>query len=194
MSSDIIDHLAGLGPGDPLARIRDGRPAARENAQNSHDALFSPTETADFSLVERHAVAVFMAALHEDERAVALHAEHLAPDLVAAITAEAARGAGQGPYGVYPSPALNAENTPGPIFRLAAPARATLGARLSAALEHAHMLVYRPREADGAALQALLDAGWSTTGIVTLSQLVAFMSYQLRVAAGLRTLAAAGVN
>jgi uncharacterized protein YciW len=39
------------------------------------------------------------------------------------------------------------------------------------------------------ALRALLDAGWSTTDIVTLSQLVAFLSFQIRVAAGLRALA-----
>ena len=39
------------------------------------------------------------------------------------------------------------------------------------------------------ALQALLDAGWSTTDIVTLSQLVAFLSFQIRVVAGLRVLA-----
>ena len=43
-------------------------------------------------------------------------------------------------------------------------------------------------------LQALLDAGWSTPEIVTLSQLVAFLTFQIRVAAGLRTLAAAGAH
>ena len=41
-----------------------------------------------------------------------------------------------------------------------------------------------------AAMQALLDAGWSTTAIVTLSQLVAFLSFQVRAVAGLRTLGA----
>jgi uncharacterized protein YciW len=40
------------------------------------------------------------------------------------------------------------------------------------------------------ALQALLDAGWSTTGIVTLSQIVAFLFFQIRVVAGLGALAA----
>jgi len=37
----------------------------------------------------------------------------------------------------------------------------------------------------------LLDAGWSTTGIVTLSQIVAFLAFQIRVATGLRVLAGA---
>ena len=39
-------------------------------------------------------------------------------------------------------------------------------------------------------MQALLDAGWSTTAIVTLSQLVAFLSFQVRAVTGLRTLGA----
>jgi len=41
-----------------------------------------------------------------------------------------------------------------------------------------------------AALQALLDAGWSNTAIVTLSQLIAFLAFQVRATAGLRTLGA----
>ena len=52
-----------------------------------------------------------------------------------------------------------------------------------------HLLVFHPRDAEPAALQALLDAGWSTTDIVTLSQITAFLSFQIRVVAGLRTLA-----
>jgi len=60
--------------------------------------------------------------------------------------------------------------------------------RLAAALAHTHLLVYRPRDSSADALQTLLDAGWSTTGIVTLSQLVAFLNFQLRVVAGLTVL------
>jgi uncharacterized protein YciW len=55
----------------------------------------------------------------------------------------------------------------------------------------AHLLVFHPRDAAPARLQALLDAGWSTTDIVTLSQIIAFLSFQIRVAAGLRVLATA---
>lgn len=191
---DVIDHLAGIAPGAALATIRDGRMAARENAQNSYNALFAPSATADMALDERFAVATFVAALHGDPAATAFYAERLAPASAAAIAAEAARGVRQGPYGSYPSPALSAENAPGPGFQISAGHRATLGGRLSAALEHAHMLVFRPRDADGAALRMLLDAGWSTTGIVTFSQLVAFLTFQLRAVAGLRTLAAMGGN
>lgn len=48
--------------------------------------------------------------------------------------------------------------------------------------------MFRPRESSPEALEALADAGWSADGIVTLSQLVAFLAFQLRVAAGLRLL------
>jgi CMD domain protein len=84
---------------------------------------------------------------------------------------------------------LSRENTAGPIYRVSKAARRALGPRLIAAFEHVHLLVLHPRDADSAALQALLDAGWSTTGIVTLSQITAFLSFQIRVVVGLRTLA-----
>ncbi len=53
--------------------------------------------------------------------------------------------------------------------------------------------MFRPREASGADLGRLLDAGWSADGIVTLSQLVSFLAFQQRVVTGLRVLAAAGL-
>ena len=65
-----------------------------------------------------------------------------------------------------------------------------LGPRLAAAFDHLHMLVFHPRDAAPEALQELLDAGWSTIGIVTLSQIAAFLSFQIRVVAGLHVLAA----
>ena len=95
----------------------------------------------------------------------------------------------RGPYGTYPAGPLSHEDTAGPVYRVGAATRRALGPRLSAAFEHVHMLVFHPRDAAPASLQALLDAGWSTTDIVTLSQIVAFLSFQIRVVAGLRTLA-----
>ncbi len=79
----------------------------------------------------------------------------------------------------------------GAIYQVAETQRAALGDRLTAALEHVHMLVFHPRDANAAGLQVLLDTGWSNTGIVTISQLVAFLAFQIRAIAGLRTLEAA---
>jgi len=52
----------------------------------------------------------------------------------------------------------------------------------------AALLTTDPRRGDRAALQALKDAGLGDAAIVALAQLVAFLSYQTRVVAGLRAL------
>lgn len=51
-------------------------------------------------------------------------------------------------------------------------------------------LTLEPRRGDQAALLALKAAGLGDAAVVALAQLVAFLSYQLRVVAGLRALAA----
>src|SRR5262249_31299328 len=106
------------------------------------------------------------------------------------IDAEATAATTKGPYGAFPKGPLSKEDAAGPIHRVADSNRAALGARLAAAFEHVHMLVFHPRDADARSLQSLLDAGWTTTQIGTLSQLVAFLSFQIRVVAGLKVLAA----
>lgn len=194
---DVIDQLTGVLPGDPLDAIRAHRPQARLHAQGSYLALFEPaTPSPDtaFTAVERDAVATFVAALHGQADIVAFYGGGLtcrkAPaGLLEAVTAEAAENAGRGPFGSYPAGPLSAEDAPGLVHAVGGERAALLGARLSAALVHAHLLVLHPRDARAEDLQALLDAGWSTSDIVTLSQLVAFLSFQIRVVVGLRALA-----
>ena len=193
--ADVIDTLAGLAPGSPLAAIRDRKPVTRDQAQASYRALFEPAETEDVTLQERFAVASFIAGLHAQDEAAAFYAAGLARTgpadaLVGALSAEIANGRTTGPYGAYPKGPLTEEDVPGLLYT--ATNRAVLGPRLAGALEHVHMLVFHPRDATPPALQRLLDAGWSNAGIVTLSQLVAFLAFQIRAAAGLRVLAAMG--
>ncbi|MCY1247012.1 CMD domain protein [compost metagenome] len=95
-----------------------------------------------------------------------------------------------GPYGHYPAGPLSAEDASGLIYQVSTIGREALGAKLATALEHAHLLVFHLRDASPRALQTLLDAGWTTNGIVTLSQLVSFVAFQIRVIAGLSLLAA----
>lgn len=192
---DIIDLLAGIEPGSRLDAIRARRLQARENARKSHAALFEPADFGEVSARERHAVAAFVAGIHGEPAAVGFYLAKLAEaadqsELVEAVKAEIERGQTEGPYGAFPAGPLSVEDKAGLIYGVAGDARRVLGARLAAALEHAHLLVFRPRDASSAAMQALLDAGWSSTAIVTLSQLVAFLSFQLRTVAGLRTLGA----
>jgi CMD domain protein len=189
---DIIDHLAGIEAGSSLDSIRARRLQARENAQKSYLALFEPADFGDVPAADRHAVAAFVAGLHDEPRVANFYLARLAsrPELIGALKAEIERGKTRGPYGAFPAGPLSAEDKTGLIYGVAGDHKPVLGAKLSAALEHAHLLVFRPRDASPSAMQALLDAGWSTTGIVTFSQLVAFLSFQVRSVVGLRTLGA----
>ena len=193
-TTDVIDVLAGIEPDSAIDRLRARRPESRRHAQGSYDALFAPADTAHASVAERAAVATFVAALHRQDSGVAYYRallahedERLVPSVLD-LAAAAGTLAPEGPYGEFAGE--NApESVPGPRFVITDVASTyVLGDRLTAALENAHLLTLHPRDAATANLQRLEDAGWSATGIVTLSQLVAFLAFQLRVVAGLRAL------
>ena len=190
-TTDVIDLLAGIEAGSSLDGIRGRRLQARENAQKSYLALFAPADFRDFAAAERYAVAAFVAGIHGEPVAADFYLAKLGrSELVEALKAEIERARAVGPYGAFPAGPLSVEDKVGPIHRIGDEGRRIFGAKLSAAFEHAHLLVFRPRDAAEAALQALLDAGWSNTAIVTLSQLIAFLAFQVRATAGLRTLGA----
>ena len=193
--ADVIDALVGIAPGSSMDAIRARRPEARAHAQATYRALFTPALPGNISAQERFAIGVFVAGLHEATAITAGYAGRLADRGASAALKEAIEAAikeakTRGPYGSYPAGPLSQEDSSGLVYRVGAVTRRAVGPRLAAAFEHAHMLVFHPRDAAPAALQALLDAGWSTTDIVTLSQIVAFLSFQIRVIAGLRVLAA----
>jgi len=62
--------------------------------------------------------------------------------------------------------------------------------RLAAMLEFTRKLIEKPVEGDESALKALPAAGLSTPAVVALSQLIAFLSYQVRLVAGLKAMKA----
>ena len=64
-------------------------------------------------------------------------------------------------------------------------------ARLQAILQFSATLTERPLDGDKAALEALTQVGLSTPAIVALAQLIAFVSYQIRLVAGLSAMAMA---
>jgi CMD domain protein len=194
--TDVIDILAGIEPGSALDAIRSRRPEARKQAQASYRALFVPDNPGEIAATERFAIAAFVTGLHGEAETAAFCAARLAAsgasaELRGAIDAAIAAAKGQGPYGCYPVGPLSRENISGPTHRVAPETHAALGSRLAAAFDHMHLLVFHPRDAAPAALRALLDAGWSTNDVITLSQIAAFLSFQIRVVAGLRVLAAA---
>src|ERR1700751_4126591 len=152
---DIIDHLAGIAPGSSLDDIRARRLQARANAQKSYLSLFAPADFGDVAAYERYAVAAFVAGVHEEPPVAAFYLAKLAdrPELVAALKTEVERGKTKGPYGAFPQGPLSVEDTTGLIYPVAADRKMVLGAKLAAALDHAHLLVFRPRDAAPAAMQ-----------------------------------------
>ncbi|MFT4280416.1 CMD domain protein [Microbacterium sp.] len=184
-ATDIIDRESGVEPGSSTDALRRHRPHAREQSQADFTALFGGPGTAGFPLDDRLAVADFVVRIGSVP--VSAYGERLRETdrgLAATVGALAARATGAGPFGHYPPSALSAEDTDGARW---APTRADAAA-LGPALAHAHLLVLRPREASPSALAALRAAGWSVDDIVTLSQLVAFLTYQVRVIHALRVL------
>ena len=62
-------------------------------------------------------------------------------------------------------------------------------ARLEAIIRHTDLVTLNPKEATADDITALRSAGLDDADIVRLSELIAFVNYQVRVAAGLRLLA-----
>lgn len=194
-SLDVIDHLSGIESGSLLDRLRSGRQQARDNAQKSFLALFEPAFATGFTQVERFAIASFVTGLHQQSNIETFYTQNFVEgggtrEILTAIRAEAKQGVTVGPYGNYPAGPLSVENKSGLEYTVEGQNRIVLGDRLSSAFEHAHLLVFRPRDANPQALQRLLNAGWSTDEVVTLSQLISFLAFQIRVIAGLAVLAA----
>ena len=190
---DVVDQLVDAQNGDAIDTLRRRRPVTREQLQASYDALFTPLDDTEFPLAERHLVAAFVTALTADDataRYYAGAATRADAERWRIVAAEASVAATAGPFGTYREAGLARESTDGRRYEPAPGVRDAIGERLAAALVHAHLLTFRPREADGDDQARLLQAGRSVDGIVTLSQLVAFLAFQQRVATGLRAIAA----
>lgn len=190
MTADVIDDLVGIAAGDPLDLIRRRRPDARKQAQASFDALVGADDLSQVSRLERLAIGYWTALLTRSAAAGFYRGLLAGQDEATAAALDSVGPAAitTGPFGDYPAGPLSSEKTAGPHWTPDDRLSGELGARLAAALAHTHLLVYRPRDSSAAALQRLVDAGWSATGIVTVSQLVSFLSFQLRLVAGLTVL------
>jgi CMD domain protein len=196
---DVLDHALEIRPGDRLDTVRRARSGTRENAQLSYEAIFEPTHPGNLSIAERFALALAVVRFHGDTPLEAHYAERFAQHegraaVAAALESVIAAGGTAGPFGHYRETGLAAESTDGLHLAVSEDARLVLGDELSALIEHVHLLVYRPRESSADALQRLLDEGWTTTELVAVSQLVAFLSFQIRLATGLSVLRSSWEN
>ncbi len=158
---DTIDRVAGLRDDDATAVLRRARDKVRLHTQLGEAALFDPA-LPDLSPIERLHTARYVAQRSN------------APALAS----------------LYRARLLDAGGSDADIAQADADAFDALPARLAAILAHARLLTTSPAAAQRADLDALKAAGLTTPAIVALSQLVAFVAYQLRVAAAARALQA----
>jgi alkylhydroperoxidase domain protein/CMD domain protein len=159
---DVISDLAGIQPGSALAGLRAQRPEATNHAQGSYTALFDPAQLdVSLSLVERLATALRVATLHAATEAAAHYRARLVD---AGASPEVVAWAADGHAAVSELP------------------------RLHAMVRHADLLSTAPARARPSDLQALADVGLSARAIVTISQIIAFVSFQVRVARSLQLL------
>lgn len=176
--TNIIDVLAGV-----TLPERAARPEAVANAERSFEALFESSLLIDVPVNHRYATAAFIAGISGDARAFDFYADLLSDEdeaLVDVVASAVEVGRSTGPYS-------------GGDFVLFGGAEGVdgLDAKLAAAFDFAHLLTFHPKDASPAAIGHLQEVGYTETGIVSLSQLISFVAFQLRVAHGVRVLAGA---
>lgn len=161
LSTDIVDRIAGLTPGSATHTTRHKRDKVAAATQRSYDALFDPT-LPDLSLADRLLVALYACTLSNASALAAHYAERLTSiDADRALIDQIAHGS------------IDVQEP-----------------RLHAMLTFTRTLIEAPIDGDKAALERLPAAGIPTPDVVALAQLIAFLSYQIRLTAGLRALQA----
>ncbi len=160
-TTDVVNAILGIDESSPIAQLRNQKPQLVTELQDYYDSLFVPTvdSAAELPLADRFVVAVRVASFTNSE-AVANWYANLADQA-----------------GVPAENIARARDTSAPW---------TGDTALDAAILHTDLLTTRPSDARPADLQALKVAGLSPAGIVSLSQTIAFVNYQLRLIAGLR--------
>lgn len=159
---DVVDQVAGLDDGSATHALRHTREKVAAATQGSYDALFDAA-LPGLTLGERLLVALYACRLTPAPELAGHYRARLADTPVDANALQAVDH--------------------GDVDALA-------DTRLRAILTFTRTLIERPIEGDRDALLRLPAAGLATADVVTLAQLIAFLSYQTRLVAGLRALQA----
>lgn len=160
---DVIDVVLGPESSSAVAPLRGQKPELAAQMQDYYDALFEPAADSAlaFSPAERWLVAIRTAAHTGGIALVDWYAQQAR--LVGLDDALIARAVDvSSPWSGDP--------------------------RSVAIMRHVDLIVTRPVDSSRADIEALASAGLSPAGIVVLSQVVAYVSYQLRLIAALRAL------
>lgn len=194
VGEDLVDRMAGLERGGAVQALRQRRTKVAVATQGSYDALFDPA-LPGLPLADRLLVALYGSLLSAAPALAAHYRERLAGVQVdAAIVGaverlafhEAVPAAGDGSADAD----LASDAAAGPAGGVAIEDFN----RLRPLLAFTRMLVENPIAADKAALQSLTAAGLATAAVVALAQLIAFLSYQVRLVAGLRAMQGAALD
>lgn len=159
---DLIDQIVGLSRGQPLYSTRHSREKIAAATQRSY-ALFLDTGSAGLTRKDKLLVAWYACLLSGAAELARHYRAELREDEVDA-----------GLETALLEDALS--NLP--------------PARLTTVLAFTRKLILRPIEGNRAAIDELHAAGIATPDIVTLAQWIGFLSYQIRVVAGLKAMQA----
>ena len=153
---DAMDKAAGLSPDDALFAARRFRPEFVRGAEECRLSVLHPANDQGLAANLRVALARRMAALNAD------------PVLMAEYDVQLAQL--------------------GPTEQLLALAQGEtdLNEPLATIVRHVDLITLTPKVAEASHIELLAKAGLNNPQIVALSELIAFVNFQTRVAAGLR--------
>ncbi|MDM9624991.1 hypothetical protein QTL95_03715 [Rhizobium sp. S152] len=156
----LIETLAAVKPGSALAEAMEKRAEILRLTEAAHDAVLLPRDPGGLSHGLRAALAARMAR-HNGNEVLAVHYDGLVERAEEIATASLAQ------------PGTNVDEP-----------------RTAEIVHHADRLTVAPREATRGHIEALRGVGVTDADIVRLSELAAFVNYQVRVIAGLKLIGA----
>lgn len=161
-AADAINQLAGIAAGTRLDALRAQRPDIVRYAEGSYRALLEPADLGGVSAIDRDLIALRVGILTGSTALVDWHQARLRRAEVA-------------------DPVLVAVATH--------PLSAQLTPRQQAILRHVDRLTKAPTTATAAHIAELGAVGLTPRDVVVISQLIAFLSFQVRTLVGLHILA-----
>lgn len=157
----VIPRIAGITPQSSIAAVLNERATVLDLSERTHGALLAPRDPGGLSVPLRAALAVRVASINHDKALIGHYRGLL----------DEAEGGSPGVLTVAdPDHVPSAESAP----------------RLAAIVRHADLLAITPQDASKDAIEALQTAGVADADIVRLTQLIGFVTYQVRFATGLR--------
>lgn len=159
--TDAIDQAAGLSPDDALYQTRRFRGEFVEGAEQCRQSVLQPENDAGLSPALRIALARRMALLNNDQPLIAEY------------------------------DALLATLSPGERLLALANGENGLSGLFAILARHVDLITLTPDRAQAEDIRLLERAGLNNAQIVALSELIAFINFQTRIAAGLRLMRSA---